>query len=235
MLPIGHHLQISYTQLRPAQVRYSPEIVAEKKVFVENGIYKGGKLLKVIAVQGNNPFYSLIDHHHHVLKALQEDAETFEVLIEDIWSEEKYHQQLAQSQKEFSLNLPFYCRSIKGSWETPFHTMEELLHHGEKDSLRFFIGNTKIHERYEDGMLVDQSILNTTNIWKKVMGNPPKQCIPTPPFAEFILSDILRAFGFKAGTPDLNQARHYLLKAKESLPTSFKEWTNFHLNWLEIL
>lgn len=232
---IGQKVLVPHTQLRPAQVRYSPEMLESKNVTVEDEVYRGGSLLKVISVQGAEPFYSLIDHHHHVLKALQKGAKIFEVLIEDIWSEDQYHQQLQQSQKEFSLNLPFYCRSLTGKWGNPFSSMNGLLEHGDQDSLRAFMGNTKVHERYENGSLIDRSILHTPYIWKKIMGTPPKNLIPTPPFAEFILGDILRSFDFPEGSRDPNLARQYLLQAKNSLPKPFKEWQNFHLDWLEVL
>ncbi len=215
-------------------------MVANKSVVVEEDLYRGGDLLKVIAVTSDSRFfYSLLDHHHHVLKALQEGGKNFEVVIDALWSEDEYHQHLLKNQHTFSLDITFYCRTLKGSWQDPFPSMEDLLRHGEKDPLRDFLGRTKVYDFYEKGQLVKTHHPEGPVLWRKGLGGLPVGMIKTPSFAEFILSDTLRAFGFEKteDVKDIETARRYLRQAKENPPESFlfTGWKDFHLDWLEVL
>ena len=237
---IGQKRIVPQDHLRPAQVRYCPVMVADKRVVVEGDLYRGGDLLKVIVVSSDQGyFYSRLDHHHHVLKALQEGAKNFEVVVDALWSEDEYHQQLLKNQQTFFLDIAFYCRTLKGTWQQPFSSMEDLLHHGEKDPLRDFLGRTKIYDFYEKGQLVQTSYPEGPAlyraIWRKGLGALPPHIIKTPSFAEFILSDILRAVGFEetGNDQDIKTAREYLRQAKKKLP--FVNWHGFHLDWLEIV
>ncbi len=234
---IGQKLIVPQDHLRPAQVRYCPVMVKNKNVIVNGGLYRGADLLKVIAVTSDSGYlYSLLDHHHHVLKALQEGAKNFEVVIEQVWSEDKYHQKLFKNKQTFSLDIAFYCRTMKGTWQQPFSSMEDLLHHGEKDPLRDFLGRTKIYDFYKNGQLVKTSYPEGPALWRKGLGELPVGMIKTPSFAEFILSDILRAFSFEetGDIKDIKIARGYLRQAKENPPETFPfiGWDGFHLDWL---
>jgi hypothetical protein len=243
-LHIGQKLIVPQERLSPAQVRYCPIMFANKNVALEGDLYRGGDLLKVIAVSSDQGyFYSLLDHHHHLLKALQEGARNFEVIVDGIWTENEYHQRLLKNQQMFSLDITFYCRTLKGSWQEPFSSMEDLLHHGEKDPLRDFLGQTKIYDFYENGQLIKTSHpagpALYRAIWRKGLGTLPLHIIKTPSFAEFILSDILRAYRFEetGDIEDIETARNHLKQAKDNPPEAFPfvEWEGFHLDWLEII
>jgi hypothetical protein len=173
------------------------------------------------------------------LKALQEGAKNFEVVIDALWSEDEYHQHLLKNQHTFSLDIAFYCRTLKGAWQDPFSSMAGLLNYGEKDPLRNFLGRTKVYDFYEKGQLVKTSYPEGPALWRKGLGGLPSYIIKTPSFAEFILSDILRAFGFEetGSDKDIETARGYLIQAKETPPGifPFMGWERFHLDWLEII
>lgn len=228
---MSHHI-ISHILLRPAQVRYSSEMMESKTVTLEGDLYRGGVLLKVIKVQGDKPFYSLIDNHHHVLKALQMGAKHFEVWVEEVWTLDQYQKTLEENQRSFSPNLYFYLRNLKGEWGTPFLSMDHLLEHGEQDTLRHFLGANKTREFYQDGVLKDQSISGAP-LWRKVMGDPPKGTPLTPPFAEFILADVLIDQCFDGS---IKHAKEILIRAKKNpaFIEQFKGWEGFSLSWLNL-
>ncbi len=239
---IGAKIVVPQSLLRPAQVRYCPKMVADKTVTLESHLYRGGALLKVIAVQGSGGiFYSLLDHHHHVLKAIQERATHFEVLVTDIWPEADYHERILQDQQKFSLDIAFYTRTLQNTWQQPFLSMKDLLIWGEKDPLRDFLGRTKVYDFYEDGQRVKTYHPEGEALWRKGLGvlpgDLPEGMIKTPSFAEFILSDVLQALNFDPVTESVKEARHALSQAKTNPPAIFPfvGWEGFDLGWAQVV
>jgi hypothetical protein len=223
--------------LRPAQVRYAPEMLERVSVSLKDGIYDGGDSLFVNAITNeNHTFYSLIDHHHHTLKALQAGATHCWATVKNAWTKDDYAERLQEDASSFSTNLSFYCRTTKGEIKDPFLSMKDLLHKGEHDSVRTFVSLHKIKETYENGIIKKRETHEGfTPFWRKVVGKTP--LIQAPPFAEFILSDILRASGFLEGSKDQAHARALLKQAKEN-PASiscFSSWKGFHLDWLHLI
>jgi len=224
---------IPFSSLRPAQVRYAPAMVANHKILIQDGVYDGGEALAVHEVVGH--FYSLIDHHHHVLKAIQEGATHGWGVVKNTWSLEEYQQRLQRDRLCFSQDISFYCRNLQGQWVDPFYSMADLLNRGEHDSLRTFVSLHKTKETYDYGVLVNQEpSIKPNSFWRKIIGNPPKDLISTPAFAEFILSDVLRAMGFLEHSTDTDHARHLLRQAKTNPPPVFPfvGWQGFNLDWV---
>mgnify|MGYP007132405321 CR=1 FL=1 len=225
--------------LRPAQARYCPLMVAAKEILLEGNLYRGGSLLKVIAVVGDNePFYSLLDHHHHVLKSLQEGATHVETWVEAIWDEAIYYKTFSQNREEFSTNLTFYYWTLKGQWQDPFPSMQTLPEYGEVDSLRDFLGKTKKYTFYEGEDYIKTyhpEEQKSPFLWKKSWGDVPPNGNKSPYFAEFILADALRACGISEN-PTRDEAHALLTEARLHPPFQFPftGWKNFHLDWLEL-
>ncbi|BBB57701.1 putative ParB-like nuclease (plasmid) [Candidatus Megaera polyxenophila] len=247
--------KVNIEQLRPSQTRISLIDIEDKINKIKIG-YSGRKIqdsvyisphpIKVIQFlnKNNKSYYHLIDGHHEVLAAKRLGAKKIMVSVVDkvrnLDSILKYNRSCFPA--EDLLNLRFYLWSYdslgKFYWNQNMMSLDELDSSVNDDINRSFIGKTMV-VKLEDGSTIDPQ--------GKALPLWVKDCRHTlPPFAEFMLADVLRSNGFIASAEDYKdqsrvmQAHKILWEAKQGVE-SFNlhkhpfNWSGFQLNWLYLV
>ena len=231
----------------------SPE---ERKRRIEEGVFSRFKddgppshalvldPIPVIKVEeeGETPKYYLIDGHHELLAALRLREHGFDVtqavveVKETFGTREALEELMASNRMQFAdprFPLRFYLFDFHGMWQPPLDSLEALDDERRNDPNRWFLKKTKVKAEEEKA---DWPALP---LWMKVKEADVGPDNPlTPPFAEFILGDLLRAHGFEAkkhSHKNLNEVRHAwgILDVLQNTPTL--RWLGIDLNWLVLI
>ena len=228
--------------------------IEERKRRIEEGVFSRFKddgppshtlvldPIPVIKVEeeGETPKYYLIDGHHELLAALRLREHGFTVThaVVEVKGASKTRAELeelmASNQRQFSdprFPLRFYLFDFHGMWQPPLGSLEALDDERRNDPNRWFLKKTKVKAEEE------KADWPAFPLWVKVKEAEPDKPL-TPPFAEFILGDLLKVHGFEAkenSHKNFNEVRHAwgildVLQNSHPLP-----WLGVDLSWLVLI
>lgn len=249
-LPAAAIEVISIHNLRPSQTRISITdienkvqkiLVGYKGTKIENGLYTTQHPILVLKIKKNKTEfeYFLIDGHHEVLAAIRLGAKT--ILATIIESSDNIEKLVTANKKAYPAenvkSLRFYLWKFDSNnqfvWSTPLRSIHLLDNTKYDDVNRSFIGKTMVVRLSIESFIFPES---------EAIGMWVKNIKFTPPFAEFILADILRSNGFIAGPKDhldinrIQEAKDILIAAKNGYLNNLFPftWKGLNLSWLEI-
>lgn len=237
----GRPLVVSFDLVRPSQLGYSPENVEKKKKkiikegHIKDGVYDNSEGIPVVEVEGKEGIeYRIMDKHHSAKAALELGAEKALVCIKARYTTEEFDVCL----KSVKGKMPADGKSLlaypwhRAEGGVQFRPLPDSLSELQDNPNRTFLAYVKI--LHENGG-IEHPGEGIYAVWQKFMERVPN-------FAEFILADVLYAFGFEAGAEDhqdwdrCKEAWSILSEAKRGNTKDVHPftWTGFNLDWLEL-